>query len=133
MAKQTQTKPGLDALLGATLELTNEVYIPRLKTHFTIKALGNEDMRKIGDRASKPDGKGGKTSDDQLFNTLVIVKGCVDPDFNDKALKAHYGAADDADCVTKALLPGEMSKVLQAILNLSGFGNEEELIEDAKN
>lgn len=124
---------GLDALLGATLELTKEVYIARLKTHFTVKALGNEDLRKINDRAAKPDGKGGKVTDDQMFNALVIVKGCVDPDFNDKALKAHYGAADDADCVTKALLPGEMAKVLQAILDLSGFGNEEELIEDAKN
>lgn len=133
MAKQTQTKPGLDALLGATLELTKEVYITRLKTHFTVKALGNEDLRKIGDRASKPDGKGGKVTDDQMFNALVIVKGCVDPDFNDKALKAKYEAADDIDCVTKALLPGEMAKVLRAILDLSGFGNEEELIEDAKN
>ena len=133
MTKQTQTKPGLDALLGATLDITQQVHIKRLNASFTVKALGNEDLRKIGDRASKPDGKGGKTSDDQLFNALVIVKGCVDPDFNDKALKAHYGAADDADCVTKALLPGEMAKVLQAILDLSGFGNEDELGEDAKN
>ncbi|QOT13736.1 hypothetical protein JNUCC32_31100 (plasmid) [Paenibacillus sp. JNUCC32] len=124
---------GLDALLGATLELTKEVYIARLKTHFTIKALGNEDLRRINDRASKPDGKGGMVTDDRMFNALVVVKGCVDPDFNDKALKSHYEAVDDVDCVTKALLPGEMAKVLRAILDLSGFGNEEELIEDAKN
>lgn len=104
-----------------------------MKTHFTIKALSNEDLRKINDRAAKPDGKGGKVTDDQMFNTLVIVKGCVDPDFNDKALKARYEAADDIDCVTKALLPGEMVKVMRAILELSGFGNEEALIDDAKN
>jgi hypothetical protein len=124
---------GLDALLGASLELTKEVYIPRLKTYFTVKAVNNDDLRRIGDRATKPTSKGGKTSDDQMFNALVVAKGCVDPDFNDKALKAHYGAADEADCVSKALLPGEMAKVLQAILDLSGFGNEDELVEDAKN
>lgn len=124
---------GLEALLGATLELTKEVYVARLKTHFTVKALSNEDMRKIGERSTISDGKGGKKTDNDIFNGLVIVKGCVDPDFSDKALKAHYGASDDVDCVSKALLPGEMAKVLQAILDLSGFGNEEELIEDAKN
>ncbi|WP_054955050.1 phage tail assembly chaperone [Paenibacillus dakarensis] len=124
---------GLDALLGATLEQTKEVYIARLKTHFTVKALSNEDMRRIGERSTVPDGKGGKQTNNDMFNGLVIVKGCVDPDFNDKALKAHYGAADEIDCVTKALLPGEMVKVMQAILDLSGFGNEDELIEDAKN
>ena len=124
---------GLDALLGATLDLTKEVYISRLKAHFTVKALTNEDMRKIGERATVPDGKGGKKTDNDIFNALTIVKGCADPDFTDKALKAHYGAADEVECVTKALLPGEMAKILQAILDLSGFGNEDELIEDAKN
>lgn len=124
---------GLEALLGATLELTKEVYIPRLKTSFTVRALSNDDLRKINARATLPDGKGGKKTDDQVLNALIIVKGCVDPDFNDKALKAHYAAADEVDCVSKALLPGEMAKVMQAILDLSGFGNEDELVEEAKN
>lgn len=124
---------GLEALLGATLEQTKEVYIPRLKTHFTVRALSNEDLRKIGQRATVPDGKGGQQTDNDTFNAMVVVKGCVDPDFNDKALKAHYGAQDDVDCAGKALLPGEMAKVMQAVLDLSGFGNEDELIEDAKN
>ncbi|WP_433943605.1 phage tail assembly chaperone [Paenibacillus sp. SN-8-1] len=124
---------GLDALLGATLEVQDTVYIPRLKTHFTIKALSNEELRRVNERATLPGAKGEKKTDDQLLNALFIAKGTVEPDFNDKALKAHYGASDEADCVTKALLPGEMAKVLQAVLNLSGFGNEDELIDDAKN
>jgi hypothetical protein len=124
---------GLDALLGATLEQESQVYIARLKTHFTVKALSNEDLRKANDQATVPIGRGEKKLDDQLFNAVVIVKGCADPDFSNKALIEKYGASDAADCVTKALLPGEMVKVLQAILDLSGFGNEEELIEEAKN
>ncbi|MEC0370050.1 phage tail assembly chaperone [Paenibacillus chibensis] len=124
---------GLDALLGATLELESSVYIPRLKTKFTIKALSNDDLRRINERATVINPRGEKSTDDQLLNALFIAKGCVDPDFNNKALKEHYGAIDEAECVTKALLPGEMAKLLQAVLDLSGFGNEDELIEEAKN
>lgn len=124
---------GLDALLGATLDLTKEVYIKRVGAHFTVKALSNEDFREIGQRSTVPDGKGGKKTDNEVFNQLVVAKGCVDPNFNDKALKEHYGATDEADCVIKALSPGEFAKLLQAVLDLSGFGNEEELIEEAKN
>lgn len=124
---------GLEALLGATLEMTKEVYIPRLKASFTVRALSNEDIRKINERATLPDGKGGTRKDDRIINALMVVKGCVDPDFNDKSLKAYYEASDEIDCVTKALLPGEFGKVLREVLNLSGFGNEEELIEEAKN
>lgn len=124
---------GLEALLGATLELTKEVYISRLKTNFTIKALGNEDLRKINERATVFDGKGGKKVDNRTSHGLIVAKGCVDPDFNDKALKAKYEAVDEAECVFKALLPGEVDKLLDEILSLSGFGNEDELVEESKN
>ncbi|CAM2950988.1 hypothetical protein PASE110613_09095 [Paenibacillus sediminis] len=124
---------GLEALLGATLELESQVYISRLKTSFTVRALTNEELRRVGERATLPNAKGEKKTDEQMFNALLIAKGCVDPNFSDKALIQHYGASDEADCVTKALLPGEIAKVLQAVLDLSGFGNEDELIEEAKN
>lgn len=124
---------GLDALLGATLDVQGTVYIPRLKTHFTVKALSNDELRRVNERATVPGSKGAKQTDDQLLNALFIAKACVEPDFNDKALKAHYGATDEADCVVKALLPGETAKLLKEIMELSGFGNEDEVLEDAKN
>lgn len=133
MATQTKTTSGLDALLGATLDLRDTVYIPRLKTSFTIKALTDAELRSASEQATIPGAKGAKSTDDRLFNALIIVKGCVDPEFSNKALQTHYGATDPADCVQKALLPGESAKVLAAILALSGFSNEEETIEDAKN
>lgn len=120
---------GLDALLGATLDITKEVYIPRLKTHFTIKAMTNEETARARLRAT--------TSKDNVdatqFGYATIAMACADPDFNDKALKAHYGATDDVDCVSKALLPGEISHLSEEITKLSGFGVTEEMIEDAKN
>ena len=100
------TNKGLDALLGATVEVESSVYISRLKTSFTIKALSNEDLRKANERATLPGPRGEKKTDEQILNAQVIVKGCVDPDFTNAALKKHYGAMDEVDCVYKALLPG---------------------------
>ncbi|WP_239613943.1 phage tail assembly chaperone [Cohnella mopanensis] len=127
------TTSGLDALLGATIDQTAQVYIARLKANFTVRALSNEDLRKANERATVPGAKGTKTLDNQLFNAAVITKGCVDPDFSDKRLLEKYEASDASDCIAKALLPGELAKVIQAILDLSGFGDEDALIEDAKN
>ncbi|MGF7045683.1 hypothetical protein J2T13_000143 [Paenibacillus sp. DS2015] len=124
---------GLEALLGATLDVQETVYIPRLKTHFTVKALTSDEMRRINERATIPNTRGEKKVDNELLNSLFIAKGCVEPEFSNKALIQHYGAVDDVECVTKALLPGEIGKVLQAVLNVSGFGDEEEMVEDAKN
>ncbi|WP_442603815.1 phage tail assembly chaperone [Paenibacillus sp. KN14-4R] len=125
---------GLDALLGATLDLKKEVYIPRLKTHFTTRAIDNVDLQKAREQASIYEGTGSKREkrlDNDLFNAVLIAKGCVDPEFSNKALIQRYEASDAADCVKKALLPGELAKLNEAILALSGFGDEEEAIEDA--
>ncbi|MBJ8192297.1 hypothetical protein JDS79_36700, partial [Bacillus cereus] len=77
-------------------------------------------------------GKDGSV-DESLFNRLLIVKAVADPDLNDKALRDHYEASDSADVVKKALLPGEQSRIVQALLRLSGFVGDAELIQDAKN
>ncbi|MCG7386874.1 hypothetical protein [Paenibacillus sp. ACRRY] len=122
---------GLDALLGAQLEVTDEVYIPRLKAKLTVKSLTNAELERV--RLQATVGKNRELNDD-LYNNLIIVQGCVDPDFSNKALLAHYGATDAADCVHKAILPGERAKLIGKILDLSGFGaDEEEELEEAKN
>ncbi|MEC0328677.1 hypothetical protein P4H42_03450 [Paenibacillus macerans] len=123
-------KTGLEALLGASLAVEDTVYIPRLKTNFTVRALTSADLQKARQQATV--GRDG-TVDETLLNRLVIAKGCVDPDFNDKALRDHYAAEDAADCVDKALLPGELVRIIQAIMALSGFGDEDEVVEEAKN
>jgi hypothetical protein len=121
---------GLEALLGASLAIEDTVYIPRLKTHFTVRALTSADFKSARQQATV--GRD-KSVDEALANRAVVVRGCVDPDFNDKALRDHYGAEDAADCVDKALLPGELTRVMQAIMSASGFGDEDEALEEAKN
>lgn len=120
---------GLDALLGATLDITKEVYIPRLKTHFTLKTLTNADVQRANLRATT--GKG--NVDATQLSYALISAACVDPDFNNKALKAHYGATDELDCVGKALLPGEITLLVQEVSKMSGHGVSDEVVEEAKN
>lgn len=120
---------GLEALLGASLDVTKEVYIARLKTSFTVKALTNAETMKARLRATT----GKDNVDATTLSYVMITMACSDPDFNDKALKAHYGASDDVDCVGKALLPGEIAKLAEEISKLSGFGVDDEMIEEAKN
>ncbi|MHB0884172.1 phage tail assembly chaperone [Paenibacillus sp. SEL1] len=124
------TTSRLDALLGATTDLQEGVYIPRLKTDFIVKALDEDTLEKA--RAQATTGKD-RSVDESLFNRLLIVKAVADPDLNDKALKDRYEASDAADVVKKALLPGEQARVVQALLKLSGFVDDAKLIDEAKN
>ncbi|AET61500.1 hypothetical protein HPL003_23910 [Paenibacillus terrae HPL-003] len=124
------TTSRLDALLGATTDLQEGVYIPRLKTDFIVKALDEDTLEKA--RAQATTGKD-RSVDESLFNRLLIVKAVADPDLNDKALRDRYEASDAADVVKKALLPGEQSRVVQALLRLSGFVDDAKLIDEAKN
>lgn len=124
------TTSRLDALLGATTDIQEGVFIPRLKTDFIVKALDEDTLEKA--RAQATTGKD-RSVDESLFNRLLIVKAVADPDLNDKALKDRYEASDAADVVKKALLPGEQSRLVQALLKLSGFVDDAKLIEDAKN
>ncbi|MBE0335580.1 phage tail assembly chaperone [Paenibacillus sp. 23TSA30-6] len=124
------TTSRLDALLGATTDLQEGVYIPRLGTDFIVKALDEDTLEKA--RAQATTGKD-RSVDESLFNRLLIVKAVADPDLNDKALKDRYEASDAADVVKKALLPGEQARVVQALLKLSGFVDDAKLIDEAKN
>ncbi|MGP0579198.1 phage tail assembly chaperone [Paenibacillus peoriae] len=121
---------GLEALLGATTDLKEEIYIPRLKTSFTIRALDDDAIEKA--RAQATTGRSGEV-DGALFNRGIIARGTIDPEFNAKELRDVYEASDAVDCVGKALLPGEQARIFKAILALSGFVGDDDLIEDAKN
>lgn len=134
MAKKEQN--ALDALLGAELNQEHDVFIKRLGTHFTVKSLSGSDVDKLTQQATYTVGKG-KNKRQELnqeeFGSLLIAKACKSPDFNNEELKEKYDATDAADCAKKALLAGEVAKVADAILSASGFDDDDEGIEDAKN
>ena len=126
----------LDALLGASIEVEETVYIKRLKAHFTVKALTGDRVNQLREQCTYPEGKGTArklvVNEDELGG-LLIVEACVMPDFNNPKLLEKYGARDAADCVQKALLAGEVATLSHAVLDVSEFGVSEEDVEEAKN
>jgi hypothetical protein len=127
MAKKQEIN-ALDALLAADLTIEKDVFIKRLGTHLRVKALDGKTLAKIRERATF-----GGTIDENLLGALLIEKACVNVNFNDPRLLEKYGASDGADAVQKALLAGEIALLMEVIYDISGFGYDEEAIEEIKN
>lgn len=128
----------LQALLGAKpiAEITGTVKIPRLSTEFTIKVVTDDEIQEIRNQAKYPVKNGKRTEfkvNESEASLLVIAKAVVSPDFNDASLKTHYGVQTVGECIKKALLPGEIVKLETEILTLSGFGDLDDEVEEAKN
>lgn len=127
----------LQALLGAEIKSEKDVYIKRLDTFFKIKSISGEEMQEITDAASTYQGTGlkrVKITDEIKLSALLIVKGCVNPNFANKELLEKYGAVSAEEVVLKALRAGEIAKLGEEIMKLSGFDeDDDEVINEIKN
>ena len=128
----------LQALLGAkpVAEITETVFINRLDTDFTVKALSGDDFDNIRAQATERVKEGKRTVqkvNEEEAARLIIAKATVDPDFADAQLLKQFGARDAGDCVQKALLAGEITQLQTSILSASGFIEDEDVIDEAKN
>lgn len=126
----------LQAFLSADINIEDEVYIKRLDTHIRIKALLDDEVNELKEQATYFVGKGAKREkklNDDEFNGLLIAKACLNIDFGNAELMKKYGAKDAAEGVRKALLSGEVFKLQNAILKLSGFDDDEETLDEIKN
>lgn len=134
MANSTNksTDDVLRALLDVELKPQKAVHMKRFGVDFVIQAIDGKTVQRVRDQASFPVKGGGKKLDGDLFGSLLIAKACVTPDWNDKQLLASFGPTA-ADAIQYRLLAGEISKLTEEILSLSGFGDDEDIIEDVKN
>lgn len=127
----------LDALLGAkpVAELNTDVKIERLGVSFKVKALSGEDVTRLREECTRYEiqGKNRKSFvDNDALTTAMVVEATLEPDFSDAKLLKHYGVDTASDCVNKALTFGELTKLNEAILTISGL-NEDDDIEEIKN
>lgn len=128
----------IDKLLGAepASEITQKVNIERFG-EFTVRALTAEEINKIREEATRYEIKGKERKafvDETELGLLMVVKATVEPDFSDKRLLKHFDAKTATQCVQKALLAGELAQLTQAVVAVSGLGDDDdELIEEAKN
>lgn len=126
----------LKALLDADHKVEKQVFMKRFKSFFTIKALDGDVIDRIQEQCTYYVGKGNKRqkkTDEQKFSALIIQKACVVPDWGAKELLDAYGTHDPADVIKKRLLAGELAHLSADIMEISGFEDDEDEIENVKN
>ncbi|MBX6361382.1 MAG: hypothetical protein IRZ03_15045 [Acidobacterium ailaaui] len=123
----------LQALLGADTDIKEQVYIKRLDTSFTVKALDNEAFNEIQDEATIYAAQQ-KVIDESKLNSLLVAKAVIDENgealFKNAQLLEKFGAKTAEECARKALLAGELLKIVKTIMDISGFNDD---VEEVKN
>ena len=93
---------------------------------FKIRALSQEENDKITKQATRRTKESGQ-SVDRLDNAdyarRIILEATVEPDFRAKEMCDRYGVLDPLQVPGKMLLSGEYRKLMDAIMELSGFGD----------
>ncbi|QJC51727.1 hypothetical protein HGI30_09340 [Paenibacillus albicereus] len=121
----------LHALLSADTRPQKDIPMKRLDVDFTIQALDGKTISRIQEQCTHFAGKGGKREkilDEEQFGALVIQKSCVVPDWTARELTDKYGTP--ADAIMSLLLAGEIARLSSEILEISGFGSDEEEVKN---
>lgn len=92
----------------------------------------NENLLKKARRVRKVNGQLQEYSDSTDYSRAMVVAATVEPDFSSKEMCEAYGVLDPNLVPGKMLLTGEYTKLLQAIVELSGLGDDF-AAEEAKN
>lgn len=93
---------------------------------FKIRALTQEENDKItkqATRRTKESGQSVERLDNADYARRIILEATVEPDFRAKEMCDRYGVLDPLQVPGKMLLSGEYRKLMDAILELSGFGD----------
>lgn len=104
---------------------------------FRIKTIMQEENERISRKCRKVEtirGQRVESMDSQKYNRALIVACTVEPDFRNADLCKAYGTVDPLDLPGKMLTVGEANNLAREILDLNGFSDEAEQLEDeAKN
>lgn len=104
---------------------------------FRIKTIMQEENERITRKCRKVEtirGQRVESLDNQKYNRALIVACTIEPDFRNADLCKAYGTVDPLDLPGKMLTVGEANNLAREILDLNGFSDEAEQLEDeAKN
>ena len=104
---------------------------------FRIMTIMQEENERITRKCRKVEtirGQRVESMDNQKYNRALIVACTVEPDFRNADLCKAYGTVDPLDLPGKMLTVGEANNLAREILDLNGFSDEAEQLEDeAKN
>lgn len=125
----------LDVLLGASHKRQTDTYdIPKREglpatLHLKLGSLDDRKFEELSKQSERPVGnrearrtQGVTTEQDTpYFMRLVVAEGVVYPNLSDPKLLAHHGVRTADALIRKLLLPGEITKCAEVIMDLSGY------------
>lgn len=102
-----------------------------------ISASENAQIRKACMKTvPAPGGRKGQYTqefDGNAYQTKIAVRCTVFPDLNDAALQDSYKAMGAEKLLVTMLTPGEFEDYSAKVLEVNGFQNTQELVDEAKN
>lgn len=102
-----------------------------------LKAITQADNNVIMRRCTiKEKGRNGVNTDrldTQKYTAELILACIIEPNFRDPKFVESMGVASPSEALTRLFNVGEYSKISQAVLELMGLSNNEDLVEEAKN
>ncbi|MCC0677801.1 MULTISPECIES: phage tail assembly chaperone [unclassified Clostridioides] len=103
------------------------VFLERLGIPITLKALTEKEISKIRKdctKIAKIQGRREEKLNDDEFNLALIEKGTVKPNFSNQKLLDAMKVTNAREFIKRKFLAGELSKISDQILELSGFYDE---------
>lgn len=101
---------------------------------FKIKPMTEREHNELSKQCTTTKSRGKTEFDTRKFNSAMVIGNTVYPDFKDAASINAVGVKTPEQYLGKVLLSGEIAKLVEEIMKLSGFDTSmEELVEEAKN
>ena len=117
--------------------ITEEIIVSeRLKQFpFKVRAITGAEYNDYQTRSiENPNSPKKRKFNTKKFNELIVLNHTVEPNFKDAEFLKKSGGVDSAGLLYRTLLDGEISKLAESILQLSGFDTDlEDEIEEVKN
>ena len=101
-----------------------------------ITAGENQKIRKSCMKSVPVNGKRGQYTqefDTATYQAKLAVKCVVFPDLNNAELQESYGVMGAEQLISAMLMPGEFDELISTILELNGFTDMGEMVDEAKN
>lgn len=102
----------------------------------TIKAITQEENNRLiksCTRTQKDKGSVYETLDKIGYQSKLVLACVSEPDFSSKEMCDAYGVVDPTLVPAKMFLSGEYAKLIEAIMELNGFKDSDDLNDEAKN
>lgn len=122
----------LQAFLTTDLNIEKDVPIRRLNTTLRVRAIDSMTLERAREQATFGSRKE-RVVDGLKLYAVLVTKMVTNVDFGHVDMLRKYGASDAVDCVRKALLPGEIERIVNVGWELSGYTDEETAVDELKN